>query len=153
MYFALGALALLGAYFVLSPVIFPRTRDAGAGDAVDIEDVRSRRAEVYTSIKDLEFERAMGRIGEEDFRKMRADYKSQAGELMSREEALRADKTLQQIEAAVAKRRSNGSGKSLEKKKQTPAPKAKSVSCPSCQAMVLERFRFCPECGEKMESV
>lgn len=144
---ALGALGLLGIYFVLAPLIFPSVRAAGAGDAVEQEDVLQRRAEVYGSIKELEFERAMGRLGDRDFEELRRDYKREASQLLSQEDGLRSQKVQKQIEAEVARRRTNGSSPEpaqVEAKAQT--------QCSGCGATVLRRFRFCPECGHEMES-
>ncbi len=146
--FALGALALLGTYFVLAPLIFPRMRAAGVGDALEMEDILSRRAEVYGSIKDLEFERARGRLGDQEFEELRDDYIQEASRLLSKEDAFRSEKVQKQIEAEVAKRRENGRPKGASAAKVGGTSK-----CGSCGATVLDRFRFCPECGEKMESV
>lgn len=88
------------------------------------ETLEKEKALVLRSIKELEFDRAMGKVSEADF----ADL---AGRLRARAIALMAD--LDRAAAAPAK--------------STAAPRRVEASCPGCGTKNDSDARFCKNCG------
>ena len=123
------------------------------------------KALVLRSIKELEFDRAMGKVSEKDFAEMRARLRGRAGRLMQRLDATADYRT--QIEQEIARR--------LEKagmapgRMATPAaaeaaglsapasmaateaseigPAQGAIECRSCATSNDSDARFCKRCG------
>jgi len=123
--------------FVMLPLARRRRAAPRLGDdRAELDDLLSRKAEVYASIKDLDFEYAMGRLADGDYQELRREYKLEAGELLGRQDDLEVSVIEQEIEEEVA-RRLNGS-------------LSKQHRCKACGAANPPRFRFCPECGASL---
>jgi hypothetical protein len=102
-------------------------------------ELTERKEALYAAIVELEFDRDVGKLPEEDYQRQRQVLEGQALGVLAElegldtggeEAALRA-----RIERDVAGRQSRTDGDST------------SARCPSCQTAVTDRFRFCPECG------
>lgn len=87
------------------------------------------------SIKELEFDRAMGKISEDDFREMSGRLRARASRLIKQLDA--GDGYRGQIEKDIAKRL----GESAQ---------AAATKCPSCSTINDPDARFCKECGAKV---
>jgi hypothetical protein len=138
----------LGAYRMLLPFVSPqalRPPDAVSGRvraALDREKLLVLRA-----IKDLEFDRAMGKIGPADFDEMVGRLRGRAVGLMQQLEGSGAYR--ERIEAELAARLS-----------KAPAPKAGPArvpatatrACGACGTGNDADARFCKTCGARLEA-
>ena len=134
---------------------------------------------VLRSIKELEFDRGMGKVSEKDFTEMSARLRARAARLMRQLDA--GSVYREQIEREVARRlRESGSGSqttSPESRVPTPesripspesriprsespipspespipSPESRPTACPSCQMPNDPDARFCKNCGARME--
>jgi hypothetical protein len=111
---------------------------------------------VLRSIKDLEFDRAMGKVSEKDFAEMSARLRSRAARLMRQ---LDEGSTYRgEIEKEVVKRigqaKADNTGAGLDAARGGPrgsAPPA-SKTCPQCRQENDLDARFCKGCGAKLEA-
>jgi len=89
------------------------------------------------AIKDLEFDRAMGKLSEADWHEMSGRLRARAASLIRRLDA--AGDYRSQIEAEVAKR--------LEAR---GAATASSPVCAKCSTLNDQDAKFCKNCGERL---
>ena len=99
---------------------------------------------VLRSIKELEFDRGMGKVSEKDFAEMSARLRSRAARLMRQLDA--GSIYRDQIEKDIEQR--------LAKSGAPPAPsKAQGTSsCATCSAVVDVDAKFCKNCGARLET-
>jgi hypothetical protein len=105
------------------------------------------------AIKELEFDKAMGKVSEDDFRDMAGRLRARAGRLMKQLDAGAGYREM--IERDLTKRMGGGAGWSAA----TPSPGGPSASvaaastaqnCPSCSTENDSDARFCKACGSKL---
>lgn len=124
-------------------------------DNATIENLIVQRDATYAAIKDLEFDRAMGKLSEADFKAMRAKYEAKAVTILqeldeqvaarrsSRKRSRGPDaaevieRQVQQLRARPAKDPSDGQG-------------SETVNCPRCGAAHGPGDAFCGKCGEPL---
>jgi hypothetical protein len=97
------------------------------------------KALVLRSIKELEFDRAMGKVSEKDFEEMRNRLRVRAAGLLRQLDAGASYR--QQIEQAVAARVGASSVETA----------AATRACPSCGTENDVDARFCKHCGASLE--
>ena len=123
------------------------------------------KALVLRSIKELEFDRAMGKVSEKDFIEMGARLRARAARLIRQLDAKTGYR--EQIEREIEKRvggpaaapkMAPGSvasaapkalGEDGSGRRETPAT---ATSCPSCGTLNDPDARFCKNCGGKLEA-
>lgn len=135
-----------------------------SGDAAEGEDdgaalgaLEERKRAAVQALRDLEFERSIGRIGEEDHRALEARYREEAraamraidegiGPWRSRAEAMLAEAAElgEKTEAAKA-------DAAKTETKATAAPSAEA-GCPKCQTLNDEDAVFCKRCGHRLKA-
>jgi hypothetical protein len=106
------------------------------------------------SIKELEFDRGMGKVSEKDFAEMSARLRARASRLMQQLDA--GSIYREQIEKDIERRLSTTSNP----KTQTPKPKSQSTAatapqangCAVCEAVNDVDARFCKQCGARLEA-
>lgn len=98
------------------------------------------KALVLRSIKELEFDRAMGKVSDRDFAEMSARLRARATGLMVQLDAGASYRQL--IEQEVAKRVNDGG-----------LPPRHSVACAACDTVNEPDAKFCKACGAKLEGV
>jgi hypothetical protein len=91
------------------------------------------------SIKELEFDRAMGRLSDEDWKEMSGRLRSRVARLMRQLDAGAGYRD--QIEKDLAKR--------IGEKPEAPAVSAANV-CASCQTTNDTDAKFCKGCGQPL---
>jgi hypothetical protein len=91
------------------------------------------------AIKDLEFDRAMGKLSEEDFREMTGRLRSRAARLLKQLDAGAGYRN--QIERDLAKRLGQGSEK---------ATAAEARACSACGTGNDRDAKFCKNCGARL---
>lgn len=121
---ALGVAAFIG-----YPLIEGRKRTEGLGNhrATELE---ARKEAIYAQIKDIDFDYATGKLSEEDYRDLRAQYKREAAAI------------LQEIDR-VQQRLTSG------KRRRKGKPKAQRF-CPTCGHPTAIGDRFCTNCGANL---
>lgn len=132
-----GAVVALGVLRVVRPLVSPsddRTAVIGHRTRAALQEEKQL---ALRTIKELEFDRAMGKISDADFNEMSVRLRARASRLIKQLDA--AEGYRPQIERDLAKRL----GDALE---QTPTPKA----CASCQTTNERDARFCKECGARL---
>jgi zinc-ribbon domain len=92
------------------------------------------------AIKDLEFDRAMGKVSESDFHEMSTRMRARAAGLIRQLDAGHGYR--QQIEEAVTKR--------LGEAPEPAAPARTARFCSQCGSEVDSDARFCKSCGHKL---
>jgi hypothetical protein len=107
---------------------------------------------VLRSIKDLEFDRAMGKVSEKDFAEMTARLRARATRLMRE---LDAGSTYRdQIEKEIAKRIATPDVGRAQPGPPSGPDKARSTrSCSTCRTENDPDARFCKSCGSKLETM
>ena len=100
------------------------------------------RDSLYSAIRELEFDHRMGKVEDEDYRRMREDYTQRAATVLK--ELDRSDgrsRIASEIEREVA----------VVRNKSQPKAQAGGVFCTSCGAGIKDKDRFCAQCGSKIE--
>ncbi len=141
-----ASLAGLGTYRTLVPFVGPAailSPDAPAGRARAA--IEREKTLVLRAIKDLEFDRGMGKIDQADFDEMSARLRRRAVGLIQQLEGGVAHRD--RIERELAERLAKGGAG-----KTKPAPPPSVATCPSCGTSNDPDARFCKECGTKLEA-
>jgi hypothetical protein len=108
------------------------------------------KALALRSIKELEFDRRMGKVSEKDFEEMSARLRARAARLMRQLDA--GSLYRDQIEKEVGKRLEKASvGRTLSGPPGAP-DKASTRACGECQAVNDTDARFCKNCGASLEA-
>ena len=100
---------------------------------------------VLRSIKELEFDRGMGKVSEKDFAEMSARLRARAARLMRQLDA--GSIYREQIEKEVERRIAT----TANPKSKTPSPKSQGAECAACAAVNDADARFCKSCGARLE--
>jgi RNA polymerase subunit RPABC4/transcription elongation factor Spt4 len=147
----LATLAVAVVAFVLYPVfaLAPGGRDSDSAPLDEIGRERQRlselKARLFTSLQDLDFEKAAGKLSEEDYEHARNDYLLQVSKVMARLDELAPKKKPRTKEGVKKRRKQEAQGASATE----DGPDEVSSSCPSCQEPLPQDARFCPVCGEE----
>jgi hypothetical protein len=104
------------------------------------------KALVLRTIKELEFDRGMGKVSEKDFAEMSARLRARAGRIMRQLDA--GSVYREQIEKEVAQRLASA-GSAARPQSAAPRDPAYTV-CSSCQTSNEPDARFCKACGSKL---
>jgi double zinc ribbon protein len=133
----LGILLAAGAtYFVLRPVFIPPERpvgDAAAGDeGDDPADDMSPQTVALRALKEIEFDRATGKLSDTDYEQLKAKYTQEA--LV----AMRGD---------VGRETGDEEIKRASTRPPSPIPR---LSCPEHGARPEADAQFCSECGRRL---
>jgi len=119
-------LAAAALVFVGWPLI--RARVGGGGRVEDAASPLERqKLDAYAAIKEVEFDRRMGKLSDEDFTALTQRY---------RQQALAAIAALEQAKRAETARRG-----------RTPA---RMAYCPNCGEKLAARANFCSNCGRAL---
>ena len=98
---------------------------------------------VLRSIKELEFDRGMGKVSEKDFAEMSARLRARAARLMRQLDA--GSLYREQIEKEISRR--------LEKTASSDVrPTITAIACASCTATNDPDAKFCKSCGARLEA-
>jgi hypothetical protein len=147
----IGAAGFAGAalYRTLSPLVGRETRPATDGLSESMRAVLEReKMLVLRSIKDLEFDRAMGKVSEKDFDEMAARLRARAMSLMRQ---LDAGGGYRELIERELKARVGSTRPAREKRGQSSPGAAQAVprTC-ACGAVNDPDAAFCKRCGTKL---
>ncbi len=141
-----AALVLAAGGYVLRPLF----REPEAAPDIDLlaetelDRLTDRKTVIYRNLKDLEFEYAMGRLSEADYRRLEADYKNDAAVILAKLDKLGASEDLDNaMENEIASRKAKLFGRRPDKASETP-------KCPSCGAEIISGKKFCADCGQRL---
>ena len=156
---ALGILVALGAVaLVLAPLVFPERVRPVAEPAEPEDDPREHRKDLaLAALKEIEFDRAMGKLDDADYERMKAAYTAEALEAIRAADAAEAARVPQ--EPALAKRAvaggvGAGAGADADPAEALIAAKRQAKKsgrrfCSECGAELEGAGKFCVECGAK----
>jgi len=152
---AIFAAAYVGATALRTVLPLAGTLRDDAGEAIGDRTRAALEREktlVLRSIKELEFDRGMGKVSEKDFAEMSARLRARAARLMRQLDAgslYRAE-----IEKEVAKRLEKTASHDVGRSAPPSAPaKARStIACGSCAATNDPDAKFCKNCGGRLEA-
>jgi hypothetical protein len=152
---AIFAAAYVGATALRTVLPLAGTLRDDAGEAIGDRTRAALEREktlVLRSIKELEFDRGMGKVSEKDFAEMSARLRARAARLMRQLDAgslYRAE-----IEKEVAKRLEKTASHDVGRPGPPSAPaKARStIACGSCAATNDPDAKFCKNCGGRLEA-
>ena len=102
---------------------------------------------VLRSIKELEFDRAMGKVSEKDFAEMSGRLRSRAARLMRQLDATTGYRS--EIEREIAKRIGEAPAATNVEPVVVSRP---ATTCASCSTTNDPDARFCKHCGHTMEA-
>ena len=143
----------LGAYRILSPLVSDQP-DApltiGGRTRVAME---REKALVLRSIKELEFDYAMGKIAKPDFDEMSGRLRNRALGLMRQLDAGGGykEQIQREVEERLNRSRSEGDGFSHRRDSATAEAVAlRTTDCPDCDTQNDPDAKFCKNCGAKL---
>ena len=82
----LGIALLFG--WVLVPLVRPRTRLRTLADTSALESLTESKNAIYRSMLDLDFDRSVGKVSEEDYALLRRQHEADAAEILDEIEKL-----------------------------------------------------------------
>ncbi|HEY7194230.1 MAG TPA: zinc ribbon domain-containing protein [Gemmatimonadales bacterium] len=132
----LGILLAAGAmYFVLLPILRPAIEAAGSQSAVDEgddpDDDMSAQAVALRALKEIEFDRATGKLSDSDYESLKAKYTA---------------------EALAAMRGEPGAGSREQNRRPAPVSRLPASACPQHGPRPERDAQFCSECGRRLGS-
>ena len=138
------AIMIVGAIGIVAYPYFKTSREldvsfAGTTDPV-LETLVVQRDATYSAIKDLEFDHAMSKLSDVDYKSLRAKYEAKAVAI------------LQELDSMAAARKRNPrmtlSDESIELSvHQLRGGGSKVVACAKCGVRAAPSDRFCAKCG------
>lgn len=137
-----GAVLLGGAglLFLVAPMLRRDPPEETAPDPFEVEETRRGRA--VDALREIEFDRATGKLSDQDYASQKARYTALAVQAMREERAAAPDDA--DIEAMIAARRHGTAGGACLRCGPRPEPDA--VFCSAC-GLRLPTGRFCSRCG------
>ena len=151
-------IAALRTFLPLDAEIVERRRRECWADA-PVRRSSARRALVLRSIKELEFDRAMGKVSEKDFAEMSGRLRARAARLMRQLDAGAGYR--REIEREIVKRigvaGSTGQARPTlwwtdSRRHQRVSPSRPATTCASCSTANDADARFCKHCGHALEA-
>lgn len=91
--------------------------------------LKERKTTVYTNLKDLDFDYSIGKIAEQDYLRIRSEFKQEAAQILTQ-----MDDLDQWVEKELSKR-------------EQDLPK---LICSSCTGILSQDAKYCPQCGIKI---
>ena len=142
----LALLAALGTV-VVAFVLYPVFANAAAESIwlnetqSELRDLDEKKTQILTIIKDLDFEKASGKLSDADYESSRNDYLAQVSAVMTR-----IDELAPQQEQKPKKKIS------VKAKRTAPKRKAETIACASCGETNPKSSKFCLDCGSPFEA-
>ena len=133
----MGLVVFAAIIIVGYPLVNARFQEAappsGEGDE-RLERLAGARREVFEALRDLDLDRATGKLAEKDYQQLRGRYEVQAAQVLQELDAVSAP-------PVTAARPKNG---------RKPEAAASERHCPRCEARLQAGDRFCPTCGARL---
>lgn len=131
-----GFLLAAGAtYYVLLPILRPPLEPAGAApltdEGEDPADDMSPQAVALRALKEIEFDRATGKLSDQDYDQLKAKYTNEALAAMRGELGARSQEPGTRVAPA-------------------PGPRLQTPTCPEHGPRSERDAQFCSECGRRL---
>jgi hypothetical protein len=97
------------------------------------EHLETRRARIYESLRDLQFEYRVGKLSDADYQSTKTGLQQELAAILAEIDRIGAQKPTV-VKAA----------------QQTPAANPPANVCPHCGAQFKQALKFCGECGKPM---
>ncbi len=130
----------------------PGDADEGDDDGAALGALESRKRAALQALRDLEFERSIGRIGEEDHHALEARYRAEARDAMKA-----IDEGIGPWRARAEAMLAEAEGSAPAKTQTIDAPTGASTEakaagvCPKCETNNDDDAVFCKRCGHRMK--
>lgn len=138
------AVMIIGAFTLVAYPYFKPARefDVSFADGADpvLENLVVQRDSTYAAIKDLEFDHAMSKLSDADYKSLRGKYETKAVGILQELDGL----------TAAQKRRARPalSDEAIERQvQQLRGGAAKTTRCDKCGTTAGARDRYCAKCG------
>jgi hypothetical protein len=148
-------LAAGGVYFVLRPILHPASSGQGAGDGggvdegEDAEDDLSPRAVALRALKEIEFDRATGKLSDADYDALKAKYTAEA--LAALRVGGGPAPAAQRAPAVAGPLPSRGSPRVASCPIHGPRPESDAAFCSECGRRLTTAPGYCARCGTALE--
>lgn len=136
----LSIIALAVIWLVLQPIIRREKRiiDINEVQREGLDNLLLQKEIVFAELKDLDFEKAMGRIADSDYDRLRHQYK------------LKAETIVQHIDMlGHSAERDDWIEKEIQARRRDGEPST-STRCAKCGTMNMATNRFCTRCGTQL---
>lgn len=110
--------------YVLAPLFSRRSLAWLTPEDQTFSFLKERKTTAYTNLRDLDFDHSIGKMSDEDYHRIRTEFKADAAQVISEMEKL--DK---RIEEEIRSRLAH--------------------SCVSCAKPLPKQANFCPHCGQE----
>jgi hypothetical protein len=144
---ALAALAL-----VLEPLVVPQRAGAPAAeddfDLADPTESDTPKVRALLALREIEFDRATGKLSEDDYRRLKAKYESEAIAAIRAEEA--AERAGGLAAPGAAGRVASGSVSERAEELIRRARQSAARTCPTCGPRPEPNAVFCSHCGRSL---
>ena len=143
-----SALLLLAFFYLVArPILSRRPRPAAHAAAHAYLELQHQKELVYAAIKELELDRAVGKIADGDYADQRRQLEDDAVALLHRLESRDGDDRAaieEQIEQDVAL--------IVDTQDPTETERTEAKFCSGCGARRSAGHRFCPQCGTEFST-
>ena len=137
---ATSALVGIGVLRAIRPLVSPHDERGFLIGQRTRAGLEQEKALSLRTIKELEFDRAMGKISEDDFNEMSVRLRARAARIMKQLDAGEGHRA--RIERELAKRLGDGS--------EAAAAQAGASVCRTCSTRNDPDAKFCKSCGERL---
>ena len=137
----------------LAAVLYPLRRHYEKDESwefrLQLQELVATKETLYSTLKELDFDRVSGKLSEEDFRQLEARYRARAIEVLKAIDALKEEAPEDDEELAITIEREI---LALRTKLEAPPPPSQpeanpEPSCPGCGCPIRTADNFCPHCG------
>jgi hypothetical protein len=150
--------AFVAVALVLEPLFSARGAEPVAAspadeiDFTDIEESESAKVQALLALKEIEFDRATGKLSDEDYAALKTKYSKVALAAIDAEEQEELDMAAEDVAEELIKRAAAGRGNVCPS--CGPRPEADAAFCSNCgrklTAAGSPRGSFCGECGNAL---
>ena len=139
----IASAALLAALIVAAgyPLLTLRTRFQIRSLDKHSRQLQEHKEQLYAAIKELEFDRQLGKISPEDHDRLHRQLEREALEIIRQLDELNGRENPEKLDASIEHRVLIRRGR---------ARSSTIDRCPSCQAEYRSGDLFCPQCGARM---
>jgi len=149
-------LAAGGAYYVLRPILRPpplAPEALGGNEGDDPADDLSPQAVELRALKEIEFDRATGKLSDADYDALHAKYQAAALAALRGDEGVRGESTPSAVrrvpeDAARAPRTAHGARCPVH----GPRPEPDAAFCSACGRRLGTAPGYCARCGSALEA-
>ena len=127
------------AILVMAFLLIVRPQDLHKAEAVSpFAHLDERKAAIYDSLRDAQFEFRVGKLSEDDYQQTKKQLQKELAIVMAEVDRIKGTLPAPAVEPKP-------------KKAAVPAAKSSPNTCPSCGAKFEQALKFCGECGKPMK--